>query len=153
MNHHRAIVQACTAAILTLTATWAAAADTQNLSVTAEIEAKCKFFTGTPTVAFGAIDPSGTASVTATANVLYKCTNGTTPGSLAPTSGGLSRTMTDGGTNSLSYSLSFGSLTAGAGFSDGKQKTVVVTGTITQAQFADAVAASYSETVGMTITP
>jgi spore coat protein U-like protein len=153
MTKHRAILKAIPAAIL-LCVSGFAAADTQNMAVSASISAKCKFDTTVaPTMAFGSIDPSGGSNVTATANIVYNCTNGTSPTSLAPTAGGLNRTMTDGGSNNLSYTLAFDPVVAGSGFSAGKAKTIEVTGTITPAQFNDAVAASYNETVGLTILP
>lgn len=145
--------RAIVAALLSSIAGLAGATDTQNLTVNATVQSICKFFGTGKTAAFGSIDPSGTSNVTANANVQYKCTNGTTPGSLAPTSGGLSRTMSDGGTNTLAYSLSIASVTAGTGFGSGQEKSVSVTATITPTQFQNAVAATYEEIVELTITP
>lgn len=145
--------RAIVAALLSSIAGLAGATDTQNLTVNATVQSICKFFGTGKTAAFGSIDPSGTSNVTANATVQYKCTNGTTPGSLAPTSGGLSRTMSDGGTNTLAYSLSIASVTAGTGFGSGQEKSVSVTATITPTQFQNAVAATYEEIVELTITP
>jgi hypothetical protein len=155
MKNNRNVLKAVAALVLASTAGIAAAADTQDLSVSATILARCKFVVGTPSIGLGNIDPSGTADVTATADVEYKCTNGTTPGSLAPTSGGLTRSMSDGGTpaKTLAYTLEIPALSAGTGFSNGQEKTVTITGRVTPAQFNDAEAATYTETVELTISP
>lgn len=153
MKNRSIFVQALLAAALSAAAGLACATDTQNLTVNATVQQKCKFFGGAQTAAFGNIDPSGTSNVTASATVQYKCTNGTTPGSLAPTSGGLSRTMSDGGSNSLAYTLSLAALTAGTGFGSGTEQSVDVTATITPTQFQNAVAATYEEVVELTVTP
>lgn len=153
MTNHRAILKAIPAALLACSCGFAAAADSTTLAVSASIQAVCKFNTTSYALGFGSINPSGGSNATATANVTYKCTNGTTPSGIAPTSGGLSRTMTDGGTNSLAYTLSLGAIAAGSGFGSGETKTVVVSGTITPTQFQNAVAASYTENVTLDITP
>jgi spore coat protein U-like protein len=152
-NVHTTIGKVAAAAILSLGA-GLSAADTQNMSVSATISPKCQFdTTATPTMAFGtAIDPSGTSNITAEASIVYKCTKGTSPSSLAPTSGGLSRTMANG-SDTLAYTLVFDAVKPGTGFSTGKQQTIKVTGTITPAQFNDAVAVSYTESVSLTIAP
>lgn len=147
------LIRSIVAAALATLSGLAGATDTQNLTVNATVKAICKFYGTAQTAAFGDVDPSGTVDVTATATVQYKCTNGTTPGSLAPTSGGLTRSMSDGGTNTLGYTLSLAALSAGSGFGDTQQKSVVVTATMTPAQFQNAVAATYQEVVSLTITP
>jgi hypothetical protein len=152
MTNRSLITRAVVASLLSAIAGLATAGDTQNLTVNATVIQQCKFFGGAKTAAFGDIDPSGTGNVTANATVQYKCTNGTTPGSLAPTSGGLSRTMTSG-SNTLAYTLSLASLSAGSGFGSGQEKSVAVTATITPAQFQNAVAATYEEVVELTISP
>ena len=153
MTNRSLITRAVVASLLSAIAGLATAGDTQNLTVSATVQQQCKFFGLGQTAAFGNIDPSGTSDVTANATVKYKCTNGTTPGSLAPTSGGLSRTMSDGGSNTLAYTLSLASLSAGSGFGSGQEKSIAVTATITPAQFQNAVAATYQEVVELTITP
>ena len=152
MTNRSLIARAILTATLSAIAGLAAAGDTQNLTVSATILEKCKFAGTAQTAAFGDVDPSGTSNVTANATVQYKCTNGTTPGSLAPTSGGLSRTMSSGA-NSLAYTLSLASLSAGSGFGSGQEKSVAVTATITPTQFQNAVAGNYEEVVELTITP
>ena len=61
--------------------------------------------------------------------------------------------MTAGVGQNLPYSLSFGSAPGvGAGFAAAAQ-TIVVTGTITPAQFNAAEAATYGENVLLTLNP
>jgi hypothetical protein len=153
MTNHRTYLKAIPAAIL-VCASGFAAADTQNMAVSATVSSKCKFDTTVNPIsmAFADIDPSSGGNAVATADIVYRCTNGTTPSSLAPTDGQLSRNMANG-LNNLPYTLSFAGLAAGTGFSAGQAKTVVVTGTITPAQFNDALALTYTDTVGMTILP
>lgn len=153
MTTQRFLRKAFPATLLALSCGLAAAADSTTLAVSASVSAICTFNTTSYALAFGAIDPSGTVDKTATANVTYKCTNGTAPSSIAPASGGLSRTMSDGGSNTLAYTLSMGAMADGTGFGSGETKTVVVTGTITPTQFQNAAAASYSEDVTLDIAP
>ncbi len=135
----------------------ATAGGTTILNVTAGITGICKFNAASTPLGFGSIDPSGTADATATANVLYKCTNGTPATSVVAT-GGLTRTMTDAGSHTLAYTLSYtGDTQTGAGFGTGKDLTLAVTGTITAAQyqnaFASASATAYADNVTLTVSP
>ncbi|MDF2462826.1 MAG: Spore Coat Protein domain [Ramlibacter sp.] len=153
MTNSSLISRAILAATLSTIAGLASAGDTQNLTVNATVQQMCKFYGSAPTAAFGDIDPSGTSNVTANATVQYKCTNGTPAPALAPTTGTLSRTMSDGGSNTLAYVLSLAATSAGSGFGSGQEKSVAVTATITPTQFQNAVAATYEEVVELTITP
>lgn len=152
LNH---IAKAAAAAILTLAAGFAAA-DTQSLAVSASVTGVCKFNSGqTPALAFGAIDPSGTADKDATANVLYRCTKGTTAAVTDVTG---TRSMAGSGTaagESMAYTLSFdsGDSGTGNGFGAGAAITLAVSGKITAAQYQDAMVGSYAETVTLTVTP
>src|SRR5690242_6542024 len=100
------------AATLVLAGAAAQAADTQNLSVTATVQAKCKFTSAVQTLNF-TIDPASASAVAGTlsGNVTYKCTKGTTP-TLAADNGlnlsGGTRRMKDGSAtpNYLPYTLS-----------------------------------------------
>lgn len=153
------ITKAVAATLLTFAA-GTAMADTQSLSVTASVTGVCKFNSGqTPVLAFGTIDPSGTTSVTATpANVLYRCTNGTS--ATVDTSVTGTRSMVGqtplAATDLLGYSLSFtsGATGTGSGFgAAGSNITLVVAGSMTAAQYNGAKAGSYAETVTLTVTP
>ena len=158
MKHNR-IAKAVAATLLTFAA-GVAVADTQSLSVTASVTGVCKFNTGqSPVLAFGAIDPSGTAGVTATpANVLYRCTNGT--GATVDTAVTGVRSMVGQApllaTDTLGYTLAFtsGATGTGSGFgAAGSAITLVVAGTMTAAQYNGAKAGSYAETVTLTVNP
>lgn len=154
-NVRTTIAKAVAMVALASAAGFAAAADSQTLSVTASVDALCKFSSAPATLAFGAIDPSGTVDKTATVNVLYKCTKGTPSAGVSPASGGTARTMTGTGAgNTLAYTLAFvGGTQTGAGFGSGKDLTLAVNGTITPTQFQNAAADSYSESVTLNITP
>jgi hypothetical protein len=139
MTSRNLISRAILTATLSAIAGLASAGDTQNLTVSATVQQMCKFFGSAQTAAFADIDPSGTSNVT-------------TPGSLAPTDGILTRTMSGGG-STLAYTLSLAPVSAGSGFGSGQEKSVEVTATITPTQFQNAVAADYEETVQLTISP
>lgn len=155
MTHNR-IAKATAALILSSIAGMASAAGSQTLAVSATIAAICKFSAASTPLAFGSIDPSLSTDKVVTANVLYKCSNGTASAGVTAT-GGLTRTMTDTVTpaNTLGYTLSFsGGTQTGTGFGSGKDLTLVVTGTITAAQYQNAVASTtYAENVTLNITP
>lgn len=131
----------------------AAASGSTTLAVTASVTKTCQFSAASTPLSFAAIDPSGSADAVTTANVLYKCTNGTSSAGVTAT-GGLTRTMSDG-TNSLGYTLSFsGDTQKGKGFGSGNDLTMVVTGTITAAQYQNAVGSTgYADNVTLNITP
>lgn len=154
------ITMAVAATLLTFAASAAMAAGKQALRVTASVSGICKFNSGqSPVLAFGTIDPSGTTSITATpANVLYRCTNGTS--ATVDTSVTGARSMVGetplAATDLLGYSLSFtsGATGVGSGFgAAGSDITLVVAGSMTAAQYNDAKAGSYAETVTLTVTP
>jgi len=132
----------------------ASAADSSTLAVSATVKGVCKFSAASTPLAFADIDPSATTNAVITANLLYRCTKNTAGAAITTSDGVLAtRTMTAGGGQTLPYSLSFGSAPGvGNGFGAAVQ-TIVVTGTITVAQFQGAEAATYSENVSLSITP
>lgn len=153
MTRHRMAAVAA-AVFLTITAGSATAAGSATVDVTASVSAVCKFTAETMTaIALGAIDPSTVAAdVTATGDITYKCTKGTTP--TVSITGGGTRTLTDSSTsNTIPYSLTLGTHDAGTGFSSSAAATkVVATARITQANAQDAKAGTaYAETVTLTI--
>ena len=154
MKNNRIALKALAAALLTCSAGFAAAAGTQSLAVTANVQGICKFSAASTPLAFGSIDPSLTVDKVMTANVLYKCTKGTVSLGVTAT-GGLTRTMVGPtATDTLGYTLAFASDTqTGTGFGPGKDLTMVVTGTITPAQFQNVSSGAYSENVTLNITP
>lgn len=158
MNTVRTSIAKAIALIAVVSASgFAAAADTQTLVVTATVSGVCKFDnTNTLTMSPAtAIDPSGTANVTMTRTLNYKCTNGLTAGGVtATTASGAVRNMVNG-TDNLPYTLSWtGGTALGTGFSAAATNNpVVFTGTITPAQFQDAKALTFTDNVVLNITP
>jgi hypothetical protein len=151
MKNHL-ILKAIPALLLVCASGFASAADSSTLAVTATVNATCKFSAASTPLVFGAIDPSLSADKVVTANVKYKCTKSTASLGITGISG--AHTMTDG-TNSLSYTLGIsGDASTGTGFGAGQDLTAVVTGTITAAQYQNAVASTgYAENVTLSITP
>ncbi|SFC14967.1 Spore Coat Protein U domain-containing protein [Polaromonas sp. OV174] len=152
MKHLSIFLKAVTVASLACAASLAAAqTSTTTLAVTANVSGVCKFSATTQPLAFGIIDPSLTVDKTMTADVKYKCTNKTNSLGIAGITG--SHNMSSG-SESLAYTLSIaGDAGAGLGFGTGKDLTATVTGTITTAQYQNAVAGSYSENVTLSFTP
>lgn len=135
----------------------AQAADSQVVTVNATILSTCKFNTGqTPVVTVantGAnIDPSLAGPATGNANVLYKCTNGTTPVFSGPATATVTcTTAVTCGVTTMPPAMTYTSGGAGSGFST--NKTLVVAGSLTQAQYQDMQAGTYSGTVTVSVTP
>jgi hypothetical protein len=132
-------------------------ADSVNVTVQATVNGVCKFNSGqTPVVTVansGAnIDPSVATTATGSANVLYRCTNGTAPTFTVPTPATI--TCTTAGTcgaTTMSSTMTSSNTGAGAGFTT--DKTLTVTGTILQAGFQNAQAGTYSGVISVSVTP
>lgn len=138
------------------------ATDTHTLNVSATVTAVCKFNSAAATSLTIAnsgtsVDPSIAVDATGTANVLFRCTSGTTSSISAGNgnnfSGGSRRVAA--GTNYIPYSLALsGTAQSGSGFSGaGADKTLSATGTIIQADFQNASAGAYTDVVVLTVTP
>jgi hypothetical protein len=149
------VTLASTAAVL---ASGGARADTVNVTVTAQIIGICKFTSGqTPVVTIAntgaTIDPSLAGPANGSANVTYQCTNGQAPTFTVPTPATI--TCTTAGTcaaTTMAPVMSFTSGGNGAGFSGGV-KTLVVSGQLTAAQYANMQVGTYSGTEVVTVTP
>lgn len=151
-NVHTTIAKAVALVAIVSASGLAAAADSTTLAVSATILGTCKFSALSTPLAFGTVDPSLTADKVVTANVLYKCTKNTTSLGITGTAG--AHSMTDGATHTLSYTLGIASDTSvGLGFGTGNDLTAVVTGTITAAQYQNAWAGAYTDSVTLNITP
>lgn len=147
-------LKAVVVASLACAAGLATAAGSTTLAVTASVNGVCKFSATTQPLALGAIDPSLTTDVTASASVLYKCTNKTTSLGITAPAGQRTMTIASPGTDTLLYTLAItGDKSQGLGFGTGKDLTATVTGTITAAQYQNAAVGSYSENVTLSITP
>ena len=142
------IAKIAAAALLTFAAGMATAAGTQDINVSATVNAVCKFTTGAAiAMTFAAIDPSVAGGVTKAVSVPFKCTKGTADATVTVTGGGA--TLPDG-TNSMAYSVAVGAVPAGAGFAAGATN-VTVTGTIPDTSYQGAPASTYTDTVQLTI--
>jgi spore coat protein U-like protein len=140
----------------------AMAGDTANVSVTANIVGTCKFGTGgglhggnIATLAFGELDPLSTSDVSATTTYQYWCTRGTVAATTADNGSNFSgsRRMA-GGSPAWFIPYSFilsGHTQTGAGPSN--PLTATITGSIANADYINASAGSYTDTVLLTITP
>lgn len=145
--------------------TGAMAGGTTSLTVNAKISGVCKVTAAPATLDFGTIDPSSGSNATASTSFTMKCSNGTT--STAATddsglyfSGGKRMRHSATATAFLPYAIAYSDDTgfAGAGFSGAAaSQTVTINGTITPAQFADALATTgaqvYADTVTVTVNP
>lgn len=133
------------------------AEDTNTVTVTANVVGTCKFLSTTSTLAFGPLDPSSGADVNANTSVQFWCTKNA------------SYTITDddglyellNGTQSMKhsslneyipYSFSY-SPTSGTGSGRTAPITLNISGTVTFANYQNAAAGEYSDTVILTINP
>jgi len=130
------------------------AGDTNTLTVSASVTGTCKFNSATSALAFGALDPSSTGNATAAGATTYWCTKGTVASTAADNGANYSapnRRMTNG-TEYIPYSMTLtGGTQTGAG--KGTPLTLSLAGTITNADFINASAGAYADTVTLTVTP
>jgi hypothetical protein len=146
-NVHTTIAKTVAAILFASFAGIAAAGGTQDITVSATVSAVCKFPTQTLTLTFDAIDPSSLTDATKDVTVPFKCTNGVTP-TITPSS--LNGGNLKSGAETLAYGFALqGSMPAGTGFSAVVNATY--RGTITQANFQNAKALTYTDTVTLTI--
>lgn len=153
MKNPCTIVKAVAAVLLACTAGFAAATDTQTLTVSATVNGTCKFSPGGSTLAFGTINQSNTVDLVVPASVKYKCTKNTASLGITGITGPL--TMASGA-DTLAFSLAIaGDKSPGLGLAVGAATDLIatVTGTITMAAFQAAPAGSYATTVTLSITP
>lgn len=133
-------------------------AATQGMGVSATIDSKCTFTSAPTTLSFGVVQPDAgpTAPGATLVPVTYKCTKGVTPGSFSASNGAnftVSRRMAGPGGEFIPYALSLGTATAGTGFGTGQDKTIAFTASIAVADYENATAGAYSDTVTLTVSP
>jgi len=136
----------------------AVAGDSNTLTVSASVSGNCKFNSPNSTLAFGALDPNSTADASASASVTFWCTKGSAY-SISDDDGlyesgpnaNRMRHATDT-TEYIPYSLGYTPATGNGG---GKTNpiTLSISGTISNTNYVNALAGSYSDTVTLTITP
>jgi spore coat protein U-like protein len=140
----------------TIVAGNAAAADSNTLTVAASVTGTCRFSSGTSTLNFGALDQSSAADASATGNTQFWCTRNATY--TVGANNGLyfdtTRRMRHASENTefIPYNLTF-TPTAGTGSGKTSPITLNLSGTITNANYVNAVAGNYADTVTLSITP
>jgi spore coat protein U-like protein len=135
------------------------AADTNTLTVSANVVGTCRFNNATSTLAFGALDVTSAADANANGSaVTFWCTNGAAytithddglneSGVNAPN---MEHTVAAG--EFLPYTLNLNP-TAGTGSGPSTPVNLAITGTVANADYIDALAGDYEDTVTITINP
>ena len=148
----------CLALVLFATTAQAANSVVMDVSATVLSKSNCKFPNGALTLPFGAIDPSGTSNASASATTTFSCAGSapnatfliTQDGGLFNASGNRLQHATVAGAF-LRYSLN---LTPTSGtVAKNTTQTVTISGTIAPADYQQAIAGNYADTVTLTITP
>lgn len=136
----------------------ARASDNVTVTVNATVTGVCKFFTSSPVVNLtntgtgSNIDPSSSTSATGNAAIIYRCSNGTTPTFTVPATATITCAACTG-TPTMAPTIASSNTGAGTGLGTGKDQTLTVTGTITQANFQNALAGLYSGTMVVSVSP
>jgi spore coat protein U-like protein len=141
------------------------AAGSNTLSLSTNVIGTCKVTAAPGVLDFGTIDPSGNSNVTASVSFAMKCTKGTIS-TAASDNGGLNFSGTKRMKHSvtatafLPYAIVYGGAVGftGQGFGVAAlAQTVTVTGTVTPAQYQNALVTTagqvYSDTVTITVNP
>ena len=131
-----------------------AAAPNPTITVNASAATVCKFTTTASTVNL-TVDPTASTTVTGTDNVLYRCTNGTSPTFLLTSS---STSSTSGGNllqgaETIPYTFSSISGGAGSGLGSGNDKTLAVTVGVDQTAAANVTPGTYTDTIIVSVNP
>lgn len=134
----------------------AMAGDTQDVLVTAQITGTCQFNSAID-VAFGTLDQTSAADATATGSVVFWCTKNATfllsdEANSGVEDGAFSGTMSNGTGGTIAYTLAYDN-TSGSGQGKTSPITSTITGTIANADYVDAEAGNYTDTVTFTIAP
>jgi spore coat protein U-like protein len=135
-----------------------AASTTHTVNVSATVNGSCRFENSGPTaLSFGTLDQSVATNATAsTGNIAFRCTTGVnssvtkaSPNDSAPNA----HRLVDGA-NSIPYTATLNNaVQTGSGHGAGGTKNMTVSGTILNADYVDAPAGSYADTLTLTITP
>jgi len=134
----------------------ASASDTATLAVSATVQGVCHFTTANFSMSFADINPHDTGAKQKPTAISYKCTNGTASSSITFDGGatGTSVNLANGSDN-LPVSLAWTTPgTNGSGFGSGSTPVSFdVTGTIAEADYANAKAGAYTKNVTIAIAP
>jgi hypothetical protein len=143
-----------------LAAGTAEASDSVSVTVNATIVGVCKFFTTTPTINItntgtgSNIDPSAAGPASGNVDILYRCSNGTSPSFTVPASATVTCTTAGNcGASTMVPTVSSTNTGAGTGLGSGKDQTLNVVAQITQANYQNAQVGSYSGTMTVSVTP
>lgn len=136
-------------------AVWGADIGALSVSATVLSKSNCRFTTTTGNLVFGTIDSGGTADVSATASLEFRC-NGSAPIAtyLITDNDGLNTNRmahTTSAGNFLPYQLSY-TPTSGS-VPRGDRLDLVITGTVRSSDYRAAMAGAYSDTVILAILP
>lgn len=149
-------------ACLLLTALSAAPAATNTVSVSATVLSKsqCNFSATAATLAFGAINPSGSAAATQSTSLVVRC-GGSAPNATFSIShdSGLYETAVNANrmrhatvtTEYLPYSLSISP--ASATIPKNTDQTITISGSVAATDYQNAYAGGYADTVVLTLVP
>jgi len=138
-----------TAVLVLAMAGMAFAADNATVSVSASVLGTCKFTTTSANLAFGSLDPAVGGNASASATLSFWCTKGAT----VTVSDNKSGTYNlSNGTENIPYSVTYTpASTTGAGKSSPINLTVA--GTIQEADWVNASAGTYTDTITVSINP
>lgn len=137
----------------------AAFADTQNLTVSATVSGTCKL-TAPPAMSF-TLDPSVGGNASSSSAITYKCTKGQAAGTFSVNSvtngtTGVTGTLTNAGTDTIAYAITWAAPAAftGTGFGSGStSNTVTLNGAIAGTAYQNVSAGTYTASVPITIAP
>lgn len=139
-----------------LAAGGAAWADTNTLTVSANVRGTCKFVSRTSTLNFGTLDPSTPVLVNGSGTTTFWCTKNVAGGTFEIGDGlnwnGSNRQMVGPGGDLIPYSLTaaFDGLANGG---PNVTRTVTFSGSVLADDYIAKSAGNYSDTVVLTLTP
>ena len=165
MNQRTAFLKAAIAAALIAATGVASAGGTHTITVSASVTGTCVVNTATSTLAFGTLDPATGGTVNATwSGGTFRCTTGTPytitsdDGLWESSTGGANNRMklssaTDcsTATNCIRYTMTKAANGTGVGMTT--NVTFAVTGSTDLADYQNAAAGSFSDTVVLTVAP
>ena len=136
----------------------AMAADTNTVTVTANVLGTCRFASPTSTLAFGALDPGSGNPVNAATTTTFWCTSGTLY--TIADNDGLHELVADQNrmrhatdlAQFIPYTFSYNPA-GGSGSGPGTPITLNISGAVAFASYQNALPGDYSDTVVLSITP
>lgn len=131
--------------------------DNHQVTVSANVVGTCKFLSPTSTLAFGDLDPSSGSDASASTTVQFWCTKNanytiTDDDGLYESGADQNRMKHETLDEYIPYSFSY-TPTSGQGQGRTSPIDLSISGTVSFADYQDAAAGNYSDTVTLTITP